>query len=76
MSREPLESAENKCRDIGRMLKEVMPDGWGFFLCISSYDLDDKPSGFSTYLSTIKRDGAIKLLREMADKLERKEPNI
>lgn len=64
--RAPLESAEVVARDIGRTIKEACPPGWGFALILASYGED----GFMTYLASMQRQDAIKLLRETADKIE------
>lgn len=71
MSRAPLESAENKARDIARTLKAACPPGWGFVLVLASYGED----GFSTYMSSVERQDAVKLMREMADRIESQEPS-
>jgi len=70
--RAPLETAEVVARDIGRIIKRAMPPGWGFFLLLSSFD--EPPAGFWTYLASIEREGAIKFLREAADKIEKERP--
>lgn len=57
---------EAKAREIGRLLKTKMPEGVGFFLCL--YDFGD--SGWMTYVGNGRRDDTIKLLRELAEKLE------
>jgi hypothetical protein len=72
MARATLEEAENRAREIGRLLGSVMPAGWGFALILNS--LNDGANGLMTYLSNMRREDMIKMLREMADKLERGEP--
>lgn len=69
-----LEAAEIAARRLGRKLKEKIPKGWGFVLVLSSFG--EKDEGFKTYLSTIEREGAVKLLREMADAIEGKEKEV
>lgn len=65
--RAPLENAEVVARDIGRLIKGACPPGWGFALILASYGQD----GFMTYLASMRREDAIKLLRETADKIEK-----
>ena len=64
--RAPLEAAEVRVAEIARILKSAMPEGWGFFLCLTSFG----DGGFFTYLSNLERSSAVKFLRETADKLE------
>jgi hypothetical protein len=66
--RAPLETAEVMCRDVARLLKGACPKGWGFFLVLA--DFSGPGEGFKTYMSSMEREGAISLLREMADTLE------
>lgn len=70
--RSPLESAEITCRDIARVIKKAMPKHWGFVLILASHGND----GFMTYLSDCERDCMIKMLREMAYKLETNDKEI
>lgn len=69
--RAPLESAENSARDLARLIKDKMPVGWGFMLCLFSHG--DKE--YSTYLSSLERTSMIKALRELADSLEQNKKN-
>ena len=62
----PLRDAEAKAKEVARLLKAAMPEGWGFFLALASHG----PAGSMTYCASIGRADAIKLLRELADKLE------
>lgn len=59
-NRATLEEAERVAVALGRRLKEQMPKGWGFILWLESFG----PDGFATYLSTIKREDAIRSLQE------------
>jgi len=63
-----LEEAEIKCRDIARKIKAEMPKDWGFLLILTSHG----ENGHSTYLSSVERSCAIKLLRETADSIEQR----
>lgn len=56
---------EEKLREIGRTLKEQMPEGFGFALLIFSY----KP-GSMFYLSSAERDTMIAAMREFIAKHE------
>jgi hypothetical protein len=69
LDRAPLEHAEVVAKDIGRVLKSAMPEGWGFVLILSSYGPQGQ-RGQATYLSSIEREGSIFLLRETANDLE------
>lgn len=71
--RASLEAAEGKARELGRKIKKRMPEGWGFILILSSFD-EDPEDRVMTYLASVERAGAIKMLRELADKIERAEP--
>ena len=70
--REPLEKAEIKAREIGKIIKSQMPDGFGFTLVLYSYG----ENGVMTYLSSGQREDCIKMLRECADKIENNEKEI
>lgn len=70
--REPLEKAEVTCNKIARLIKSQMPKQWGFCLILMSHGQD----GFMTYLSDSRREDCIKMLRELALKLELKTPNV
>jgi hypothetical protein len=71
-NRAPLETAEVVARKIGESIGSVLPPGWCFALILASIG----EGGYTTWISSIKREGTIRLLREMADKLERGEPNV
>lgn len=64
--RAPLEAAERRAQELGRMLKEGMPEGWGFVLVLASFG----EAGYSTYVSNLDRGGAASLMRELAGKIE------
>lgn len=68
--RAPLEEAEIVARRLGHMIGDVTPPGWGFVLLLNSWG----EGGFSTYISNAERTSTIKLLREMAEKIERNDP--
>lgn len=70
--REPLEKAEVTAKKLARLIKSKMPTQWGFCLILMSHGND----GFMTYLSDSRREDCIKMLREMALKLELNTPNI
>lgn len=61
-----LEEAEQSARALGRVIYDVMPDGWGFTLMMFSYG----EGGNTTYISTARREDMLKALREMIEKLE------
>lgn len=62
------EEIEQKLKEIGRILKGVMPEGWGFTLLISSYG----EGGSMFYLSSVERQDAVNMLREF---IQKSEPN-
>lgn len=68
--REPLERAEVQAQRLGRVITGSIPHGWGFVLGLFSFG----PDGFVTYISSGERASTIDLLRELATKIERKEP--
>lgn len=72
MDRAPLESAEVEAKKIARILKDNMPDGWGFTLILYSYGGE----GFMTYLSTGQREDCIKMLEELLLKMKNNERNV
>jgi hypothetical protein len=69
--RAPLELAERKCGEIGRLIGSQLPPGWGFALIIADFQ---ETGGNMTYLSNCQRDGMVKLMRECAEKIERGDP--
>ncbi len=70
--RATLEEAERIARSIGIEVIEAIPAGWGFTILLSSLG----EAGFSTYMSSIDRQDTVKLLREMADKIENHAPEV
>jgi len=60
--RATLEEAERRAREISRRLRKDMPAGWGFILMLASFERGG--GGGLTYLSTIERESAIRLLEE------------
>ena len=72
MKREPLEKAEITARKIGKVISKSMPKGWGFVVALFSYG----DNGLTTYLSNCEREGIIKAMREIADKIENNEPEV
>lgn len=57
-------------RDIGDALKKFMPTGIGFFLCIFQFG---DTTGRANYISTGQRQDMVKMLRETADRLEKRQ---
>lgn len=62
------EEVEQKLKDIGRMLKEAMPAGFGFTFLMFSYGAE----GAMFYISSAQREDMIKALREF---IQKHEPN-
>jgi hypothetical protein len=59
------EAAEQKLREIGRMLKDNMPDGFGFTVLVFSYKGKEL-----FYISSAEREGMIETMREFIAKFE------
>lgn len=59
---------EQKLKEIGNILRSVMPEGWGFTLLISSYG----EGGSMFYMSSVERQDAVNMLREF---IQKSEPN-
>jgi hypothetical protein len=58
---------ETVCSQVAHKVKKDIPSGMGFVLLVSNLG----PGGFTAYMSSQVRADTIKLLREMADLLER-----
>lgn len=67
-----LEEAETAARFLGQFIGTLTPPGWGFCLIMATFG----EGGLSTYLSNCERPDTIKLLREMARKLQKGEAEI
>lgn len=63
MTREELEA---RCSTLGRNLAYSLPSGVGFVLIMADFGIE----GSMAYLSNAQRQHTIKMLREMADKME------
>ena len=61
--RATLEEAERKTAEIGRIIGDQMPKGWGFALLVFSFGED----GFMNWISNTRRADMVKALRECAD---------
>jgi hypothetical protein len=72
VNRASLEQAEVRAQEIGRLLKSIMPLGWGFVLAM--FSIGEK--GVTTFISDLRREDVIKAIRELADKLERGEKQL
>lgn len=66
----PLRQAEETARQIGESLADQMPKGWGFTLILSEFTEPGTNPGFATYMSNCKREDAIAMLRETAEKMD------
>lgn len=60
------EQAETRLREIAGLIGPACPAGYGFLLTFFTFGEE----GDMSYISNADREGAIKLLRELADKLE------
>ena len=61
-------AVEEKLKEIGRTIRESMPDGFGFTLLIISYE--GAPNGSMFYMSSAERDTMIAAMREFIQKHE------
>lgn len=61
------ERTEKVLRDIGKMLKDSMPEGVGYTLMVFTFG----DGGWMTYLSTAQRKDMIASMRDLIAKLER-----
>ena len=63
---------EKLLTEIGRMIKDVMPPGWGFALHIVSFDKTglpgEGPHGSTFYISSLERDSYIAAMREFIER--------
>lgn len=66
MNEQQRKSMESTMRDIGRVLKNAMPPGVAFCLVLAS--IGEK--GWTTYMSSVEREDAINLLKELIHKME------
>jgi aminopeptidase-like protein len=73
--RASLAEAIEKAKETGRYIKSQMPKGWGFVLVLREFN-EEGEGGAMTYLSSIERDGCIKMLKEFIQKVENDEPEI
>ena len=67
----PLVDAEERAKELGRAIKGLMPEGWGFVLVLAEFGAREG----CTFLSSIQREGSVKLLRETADTIEQQKYN-
>lgn len=58
--------AEQRLRDIGRMMKDTLPPGWGFAHFLFTYG----EGGSFFYTASCEREDMIKLLEEFIVKLK------
>ena len=61
---------EEKLKEIGRMLKASMPEGFGFTVLIFSYEYEGGKLGSLFYMSSAERDSMIATMREFIQKHE------
>jgi hypothetical protein len=60
------EEVQTKLREIGRMMKRSLPEGWGFAHFIYTYG----SGGSFFYIASCERDDMIKMLEEFIVKLK------
>lgn len=72
MNRSTLDQAIEHAKELGRQLKQEIPEGWGFCLVLASYG----EGGFMTYLSSVEREAAMKMLRKLLTKWENNDPHV
>ena len=61
-----LKRCEESSREIAKMLGEITPQGWGFAFLMFEFS----PGNQSTWISNAQRSDMIKMLRELADRLD------
>lgn len=69
--RADLFEAEESARSLARLLKERLPAGWGFFLCLASLGED----GFMTYSSSVERYCAGSIMLQLLE-IWKKDPEL
>jgi hypothetical protein len=60
------EEIEKLLNDVGQILRDVMPEGWGFALLIGKIGA----GGATFYTSNVGREGMIATMREFIQKAE------
>lgn len=58
----------DRLQQIGRMVDELLPDKWGFFLMAFPFEDAD---GRMNYISNAQREDILKLMKEFIEKSER-----
>lgn len=61
-----LQDLEKRAREVGLILKGIMPEGVGYAFLMFTFGED----GWMTYASNAQRDDMIKSLKEMLEKME------
>lgn len=56
-------------KELGRSIKDKVPNGWGFTLLL--FDYDKGQEGSILYLSSAKREDMVKAMREFLSKHEK-----
>lgn len=60
------EEIEMKLKEIGHLIGDKLPDGWGFNLLVADFG----KGGSTFYISSMDRPGAIAILKEQIKRLE------
>lgn len=75
--RASLEAAEIAARKIGVEIGKSLPKGWGFVLTLASFgDGSAEQPRRMTYIANVQRGDAVRMLRELAGKIERGEAEV
>ncbi len=61
------EQAEGQLHDIGRIIADSLPDGWGFTLLLFEFGA----GGSTFYLSNARRDDMVRALQEFIERQQR-----
>lgn len=69
LNRAPLEEAERRGREMGKVLKPMIPKGWAMVLFLTSIHGDE--GGHATCHATLAHSILPDFLREMADRIEK-----
>lgn len=72
MERATLDEAKESLKKIGEEIRGQMPEGWGFVLLYGTYG----QGGIMTYLSSVEREDAIKMMLEFVEKQIANTPHL
>lgn len=62
------EEIEKTLKDIGTLIRDQIPDTWGFTLLMFDYSNNEKDAGSMFYISSARREDMLKAMMEFIDK--------